>query len=104
MNASDIKTEKKTGKLYDIHCPTCGAPAYYDIRKRTYDCSYCGNHVGIDRAKSEHRGFREINRKKKRESLKKFELQKAVYTGCGAKLVFESGDAVANCAFAADLW
>ena len=28
------------GRLYDIHCPSCGAPAYYDIRKRIYHCSY----------------------------------------------------------------
>lgn len=95
MKTSDIKT----GKLYDIHCPSCGAPAYYDIRKRMYDCSYCGKPVGIDRAKSEHKGFREISRKKMRESLKNFELQKAVCTGCGAELVFDAGDAVANCSF-----
>ncbi|MBP5330680.1 MAG: hypothetical protein J6Y89_02390 [Lachnospiraceae bacterium] len=99
MNASDVKSDNKAGKLYDIHCPSCGAPAYYDIRKRIYNCSYCGNKVGIDRAKSEHKGFREISRKKKQESLKKFELQKAVCTGCGAEVVFDTGDAVANCAF-----
>ncbi|MCR5685126.1 MAG: hypothetical protein K6G81_06835 [Lachnospiraceae bacterium] len=91
--------EKKKGKLYDIHCPSCGAPAYYDIRKRIYNCSYCGNSVGIDRAKSEHKGFRDINRKKMRENMKKFELQRGVCTGCGATVVFDAGDAVANCAF-----
>ncbi len=99
MNTSDNKAEKKIGKLYDIHCPSCGAPAYYDIRKHMYDCSYCGGKVGIDRAKSEHKGFREISRKKKREALKNFELQKAVCTGCGAEIVFDAGEAVANCAF-----
>ena len=99
MNSSDTAAEKKTAKLYDIHCPSCGAPAYYDIRKRIYNCSYCGGKVGIDRAKSENKGFREISRKKMQESLKKFELQKAVCTGCGAEVVFDAGDAVANCAF-----
>ena len=99
MNAPDAAAEKKKGKVYDIHCPSCGAPAYYDIRKRMYNCSYCGNSVGIDRAKSEQKGFREISRKKMRESLKKFDLQKAVCTGCGAEVVFDTGDAVANCAF-----
>ena len=81
MKTSDVNTEKKTGKLYDIHCPSCGAPAYYDIRKRMYNCSYCGEKVGIGRAKSEHKGFRDISHKKMRESVKKFELQKAVCTG-----------------------
>ena len=99
MNESDVTAKKKIGKLYDIHCPSCGAPAYYDIRKRMYNCSYCGKNVGIDRAKSERKGFREISRKKMRESLKNFELQKAVCTGCGAELVFDTGEAVANCAF-----
>ncbi len=99
-----LKNEPQTpsprlAKLYDIHCPSCAAPAYYDIRKRTYNCSYCGNKVGIDWAKSENKGFREISRKRMRESLKRFELQKAVCTGCGAEVVFDTGDAVANCTF-----
>ena len=99
MKSANDSTAKKIGKLYDIHCPSCGAPAYYDIRTRMYNCSYCGNRVGIDRAKSEHKGFREISKKKMRESIKKFTLQKASCTGCGAQVVFETGEAVANCAF-----
>ena len=99
MKSAKDATEKKIGKIYDIHCPSCGAPAYYDIRTRMYNCSYCGNRVGIDRAKSEHKGFREISKKKMRESIKKFTLQKASCTGCGAQVVFETGEAVANCAF-----
>ena len=90
---------KCKGKLYDIHCPSCGAPAYYDIKTRVYNCSYCGNRVGIDRALSDRKGFREIRQKKMKESLKSFELQRAVCTGCGVELVFEEGDAIANCAF-----
>ena len=99
MNPSDVSAQKKICKLYDIHCPSCGAPAYYDIRKRMYNCSYCGNKVGIDKAKNQGKGFRDVNHKKMREAIKKFELQKATCTGCGAKVVFEAGEAVANCAF-----
>lgn len=99
MSASETTTEKKIGKLYDIHCPSCGAPAYYDIRKQQYHCSYCGKPVGIGAAKRERQGFRDTSRKKMRESIKKFELQKGKCTGCGAEVVFETGDAVANCAF-----
>ena len=33
------------------------------------------------------------------ESLSKFELQKAVCTGCGAEVIFDKGDAIAHCAF-----
>ena len=99
MNSAVSETDRKKGKLYDIHCPSCGAPAYYDIKKRVYNCGYCGNSVGIDRAKSDRQGFREISRKKMKEDLKRFELQRAVCTGCGAEIVFDKGDAVANCAF-----
>ncbi len=99
MNASDVSAQKKTGKLYDIHCPACGAPAYYDIRKGTYNCSYCGKSVGIDKAKNQKKGFRDVSHKKMRESIKKFELQRATCTGCGAEVIFETGEAVANCAF-----
>ncbi|MCR4705259.1 MAG: hypothetical protein K5641_04270 [Lachnospiraceae bacterium] len=99
MTASDVATEKKPGKLYDIHCPSCGAPAHYDIRKRMYHCSYCGGTVGISAAKNERKGFRDISRKKMRKAIKDFPLQKGSCTGCGAQVVFAEGDAVANCAF-----
>ena len=75
--------EKKSGKkLYDIHCPSCGAPAYYDIKTRRYDCRYCGNKVGIDSAIAERKGFRELKQRQMKEELKQFELQRAVCTGC----------------------
>ncbi|MBO7402839.1 MAG: hypothetical protein J6U10_07600, partial [Lachnospiraceae bacterium] len=51
------------------------------------------------KAKSQSKGFRDVSHKKMRESIKKFELQKATCTGCGAEVVFETGEAVANCAF-----
>lgn len=31
-----------TNKITDIHCPSCGAPASYDIRKGIYACQHCG--------------------------------------------------------------
>ena len=86
-------------KLYDIHCPSCGAPAYYDIKKRTYTCGYCGNNVGLERAISDHKGFREIRKKNLRKTLKNFELQKGTCSGCGAEVVFEEGEALAGCPF-----
>ncbi len=86
-------------KLYDIHCPSCGAPAYFDIKKQIYNCSYCGGTVGIDQAKSGHKGFREIQQRKLNKDVRSFELQKAECTGCGAKIVFDKGDTIANCAF-----
>ncbi len=55
--------------------------------------------MGIDQAKSGHKGFREIQQRKLNKDVRTFELQKAECTGCGAKIVFDKGDAIANCAF-----
>ena len=99
MNTSDANKNQKIRKIYDIHCPSCGAPANYDIRHHIYNCSYCGQPVGIARAKNDHKGFREIHKQKLNKDIKNFTLQKAHCTGCGAEIIFDKGDAVANCSF-----
>ena len=48
--------------ILDIHCPSCGAPAKYDIRSGDYLCSYCGERVGVDAAKREKQNARGIRR------------------------------------------
>ncbi|MCR5481211.1 MAG: hypothetical protein K6F52_00230 [Clostridia bacterium] len=93
------QTPKQAARPYDIHCPSCGAPAYYDIRSHVYKCRYCGMKVGIDKAIKNHKGFRAIQKNKMKESLKNFELQRGACTGCGAEVVFDKSNAVANCAF-----
>ena len=37
-------------KIYDIHCPSCGAPAYYDIKSLFYRCHYCDGKVQVSKA------------------------------------------------------
>ena len=91
--------QKNKSKLYDIHCHSCGGPAKYEIKSHYYKCQYCGSKVGISEAIQAHQGFRSIQKQKMHESLSKFELQKAVCTGCGAEVIFDKGDAIAHCAF-----
>ena len=91
--------QKIKPRLYDIHCPSCGAPAYYDIKAHIYNCRYCGGKVKIDRAIADHKGFRELQKRRMNKDLKNFSFQKAECTGCGAKLVFDEGNALANCTF-----
>lgn len=86
-------------KIYDIHCPSCGAPAYYDIKSHFYKCHYCDGKVQVSKALDQHNGFRKIQSQKMTDSRTRFDLQKAECTGCGAELVFEKEDALANCAF-----
>ena len=55
--------------------------------------------MGISRAITDHKGFRNIWQKELTKQARNFKLTKADCTGCGARLVFDAGDAVANCAF-----
>lgn len=38
------------GNYADVRCPSCGAPARFDIIKQQYLCGYCGGTVGIKEA------------------------------------------------------
>ncbi len=91
--------DAQKAKVYEIHCPSCGAPARYDIKRKIYVCRFCRGTVGINQALAAHKGFRKIQHQKMNESLKNFTLQRAKCTGCGAEVVFEKNEAIANCAF-----
>lgn len=95
------QTMKKTSKtkVFDIRCNSCGAPAYYEITKGNYKCRYCNGTVGVKDAIKQHQGFRRIQKEKMKSSLENYNLQKAECTGCGAEIVFDENDALANCAF-----
>ena len=86
-------------RITDIHCLQCGAPAAFDIVKQRYLCSYCGGTVEISEAKQEKQGFRDLQREKLRNSVKKFRLNRTSCSGCGAEVVFEENEALSDCAF-----
>jgi len=98
-NQDNTEVKKIKGKLYDIHCDSCGAPAYYEIIQGTYKCRYCNGKVGVKDAIKQHKGFRSIQQAKMKDSLEHYEMQKASCTGCGAEVVFDKNDALATCAF-----
>lgn len=87
------------GSIADIRCPSCGAPAYFDISTQRYQCDYCGGKVSISEALEQKRGFRELHQQTMKGKKDDFGLQKAVCTGCGAEIVFAEGEAVTDCAF-----
>ncbi|MBQ1726977.1 MAG: hypothetical protein II039_06295 [Treponema sp.] len=88
-----------SNKMADIHCPSCGAPAAYDIIKRLYRCSYCDGSVTIREAIEQKRGFRKLHQEKLQESVSSYDLEHAECTGCGAEIVFEKGEALSKCEF-----
>lgn len=87
------------GSIADVRCPSCGAPAKYDILSGRYRCAYCGGSVAVSDAMAQKQGFRSIQQAKMRESEALRRMRKASCTGCGASLVFEEGEAISNCAF-----
>ncbi|MBR2578012.1 MAG: hypothetical protein IKE38_03675, partial [Erysipelotrichaceae bacterium] len=86
-------------KIYDIHCPNCGAPACFDIISQNYLCSYCGSKVGIGEAVQQKQDFKKIHSERMRTALPSFRLFQATCEGCGAAIVFEENEALSNCAF-----
>ena len=86
-------------RIVDIHCPSCGAPANFDIVRQKYVCGYCGGQVGIREAQQSKQGFRKIRAAKLKEDVSKFQLYSASCSGCGATVVFEENEALSNCAF-----
>ena len=95
MNNQDVRETKIT----EIYCPNCGAPAKFDILKQQYHCASCGGSVGIGEACRQKEGFRKIRRKKLQDDVAGFDLVHTSCSGCGAQIVFEKSEAVADCAF-----
>ncbi len=87
------------GRITDIHCPKCGAPADFDIIRQKYLCSHCDGQVEIGEAVGQFRGFRKLRADHLKESVRSFRLFRASCSGCGAEVVFEKNEAVSTCAF-----
>ena len=87
------------GTIADVRCPTCGAPARYDIIAHQYLCGHCGGRVSVSDAIAQKQGFRSAQQEKLRQSAGSRRLMRAECTGCGASIVFEESEAMSVCAF-----
>ena len=83
----------------DVHCPSCGAPARYDIITHEYRCAFCGGRVGVKDAVAQKQGFRSLHQQKMKDSADRYRLSRGICTGCGAEIVFPEGEAMSDCAF-----
>ncbi len=88
-----------TERIADIHCRQCGAPARFDIVRQTYLCGHCGGKTGIGEAIAQKQSFRRMQSERLKRSVSRFRLFTATCEGCGAEVVFEKDEALANCAF-----
>ena len=89
--------QKMEANILDVRCTSCGAPAKYDILRQEYRCSYCGGEVSVSEAIAQKQGFRSLAQERIRTSAGKYKLIRAKCTGCGAALVFEDSEAMADC-------
>lgn len=86
-------------RILNIYCPNCTGPASFDIVSQVYRCGYCGSEIKVEEIALTKREEQEAANRKIQQSSEAFELEKAICTGCGATLVFEEKEALANCAF-----
>lgn len=85
--------------ILSIFCPSCGAPAEFDIVRQVYRCSYCGGTVKLEDARKAKEHYKSKIRQRVRQDAKKYPLMTTSCTGCGATLVFEENEAVSSCDF-----
>lgn len=85
--------------ILSIFCPSCGAPAEFDIVHQLYRCSYCGGTVSLENARQEKEQYQSKIRQKVKQDARKYPLMTTSCTGCGATLVFEENEAVSSCDF-----
>ena len=82
--------------ILNIYCPSCGAPAQFDIVRQIYCCQYCEGKVTIEDAKKVKDQITRVSNKKVE---KDFGLETTSCSGCGATVVFEENEALSNCEF-----
>ena len=46
--------------ILSIFCPSCGAPAEFDIVRQIYRCSYCGGTVKLEDARQEKERYQRL--------------------------------------------
>lgn len=86
-------------EILNIYCPSCASPTKFDIVHQRYLCSHCGGEVMIEDARKEKIEFLETQREKLEKSANNFSLFTTSCSGCGAQLVFEENEALADCEF-----
>lgn len=86
-------------QLLKISCPSCGAPAKFDIENQIYSCSFCDGKVEIENAVDEQNERQEKIKKRIAEEQKNYFFETSNCKNCGATLIFEKNEAISNCDF-----
>lgn len=80
-------------------CPSCGAPARYDVSQRVYHCAACGTDLSPGEQLKRVETWRSISHSKIKASAKNQERVVYECPGCGASVVIEANEAAGSCSF-----
>lgn len=82
-----------------IYCKNCGSPVGFDIINQTYRCKSCGEISGIQEVKREAATWRALNKENRKASEAGERPAEYCCTACGARILFNGGDASETCDF-----
>lgn len=82
-----------------VYCPSCGAPAKFDIVRQVYRCGFCGGETTVEDSLKQKESMLEEHNDRLEKSSKSFGLMQTKCSGCGATVIFEEGEATSNCGF-----
>ncbi len=82
-----------------IYCKCCGAPAGFDIINQTYRCTNCGEVTGIKEANDSVYQWKMLQKENTLSSSAAEHGEECTCPGCGARVIFDAGDASEKCAF-----
>ena len=86
-------------EILSILCPSCNAPAKYDIVHQNYHCGHCGNKIILGEVLEARKQYQDNQKRKLKEYTKDYSLMSATCKGCGASVVFEENEALSKCQF-----
>lgn len=82
-----------------LSCPSCGAPAEYDIAARSCRCKYCGAQSRPEEQLGLVEHWRAVHREQLRRSSAPMKAVLLSCPNCGAEVAVDEDEATALCAF-----
>ncbi len=82
-----------------LSCPSCGAPAEYDIAQHSCRCKFCGAQSRPEEQIGLVEHWRAVHREQLRQAPMPLKAALLSCPNCGAQVAVDEGEATAGCAF-----
>ena len=89
----------QSGSPLELSCKNCGAPVGFDIVRQTYRCSHCGELTGIQKVQRDDLHWKMLQKENTRADFPGNRLEECDCPSCGAKIIFQEGEASETCDF-----